>query len=169
VPEPGVTKTESELNAEHNALRAEHGLSPLNLEPHLLQAARAHASYMARVRRMGHFGIGDGTPWSRITATGYVWSAAGENVAWNQPDVETVMADWMSSLGHRANILSSAYTQMGAAVGYDDKGEPYWCVVFASPSTAGSIPLVASPPEPYSEADYGYLVPPATTSPEPSK
>ena len=55
-------------------------------------------------------------PWDRMTAAGYSWSTAGENIAAVYSSPAAVMAGWMASSGHRANILSTGYREIG--VGY---------------------------------------------------
>jgi hypothetical protein len=52
-------------------------------------------------------------PWDRMVAAGYSYSSAAENIAWGYSDPAAVMAGWMSSSGHRANILSTSYREMG--------------------------------------------------------
>lgn len=121
----------------HNAERSKHGLKPLVLNAKLTEAAQKHSDFQAKVNRMAHFGIGDGDPWARIRATGYQYGYAGENVAGNQADAASVVKDWMWSPGHRANILSSRYTEFGG--GMADAGHgPYWTTDFASPGGAES-------------------------------
>jgi hypothetical protein len=56
-------------------------------------------------------------PWDRMTAAGYTnWSYAAENIAAGYSTPEQVMAGWMQSSGHRANILSTSLREIG--VGY---------------------------------------------------
>ena len=47
---------------------------------------------------------------ARITAAGYAWSRAAENIAAGQRDPAAVMAAWMDSAGHRRNILAGFRT-----------------------------------------------------------
>jgi uncharacterized protein YkwD len=49
----------------------------------------------------------------RITATGYVWSSYGENIAAGQRTMASVMTGWQNSAGHCANLMSSGVTQIG--------------------------------------------------------
>ena len=81
---------------------------------------------MARTGRLTH--NGEGRPADRVTAAGYRWSWVGENVA-EARDPVTAMAMWMDSPGHRDNILSTTFTQMG----YGQAGG-YSCAVFAAPA-----------------------------------
>jgi len=57
-------------------------------------------------------------PWDRMTAAGYTWNAAAENIAAGQSTPETVMAAWMASSGHRASILSAGYREIGVGYSY---------------------------------------------------
>lgn len=139
-PSPIPDSVVMQLLQAHNQARQQNNLPPLALNADLQAAAQNHASYMAKVDKLAHSLIGDGTPWSRIEAAGYSYQVAGENIAWNQADVPTVMASWMNSPGHRANILGSAYQDVGLAVAYDAKGEPYWCVDFGQKLSTQSSP-----------------------------
>jgi len=56
-------------------------------------------------------------PWDRMNAAGYSWNAAAENIAAGYSTPADVIAGWMASSGHRANILSTSYREIG--VGYD--------------------------------------------------
>ena len=69
----------------------------------------------------------------RLAAVGYAYMQAAENVAWNQRDAQAAVARWMSSTGHRANILDPGLTEIGAAMARSSRGEPYWIQVFGRP------------------------------------
>jgi uncharacterized protein YkwD len=58
----------------------------------------------------------------------------GENLAFNYPDPNSVMAAWMGDSGHRANILNADYTQIGVGIAYDSQGEPYYTQDFGAPA-----------------------------------
>jgi hypothetical protein len=59
------------------------------------------------------------TPFQRMTAAGYDWNTAAENIAAGYPTPEDAMAGWMNSLGHRTNILSTAYRELGVGHAHD--------------------------------------------------
>jgi uncharacterized protein YkwD len=61
---------------------------------------------------------------------GISYSSAGENIAKGQRTPQEVMNAWMNSSGHRANILSSSFTQIG--VGYDSRANT-WVQMFIRP------------------------------------
>ena len=90
---------------------------------------------MAQLQQMEHNlpGATYPTPADRLAAADYVWRTFGENIAFNYRSPEEVMRGWMGSSGHRANILSISFTEMGAAVARDAQGRPYWVQVFGAP------------------------------------
>jgi uncharacterized protein YkwD len=52
----------------------------------------------------------------RISATGFHWSQAGENIATGYPTPTSVVAGWMASTGHCENILDPAFRYVGTGV-----------------------------------------------------
>lgn len=62
--------------------------------------------------------------------------AAGENIAYGQPDCASVMTAWMNSDGHRANILNNNFTHLVVGV-YEVQMSGYtrihWVQLFISP------------------------------------
>lgn len=118
----------NELLNLHNAERAKVGLKPFVHDARLQAAAQDHADYMAKVGKMAHFGIGDGDDAARVAKRGYTWSSLDENVAKGQTSAAQVVADWMTSDGHRRNILGHDTDFGGAVAGV------YWCTVFATPA-----------------------------------
>ena len=61
---------------------------------------------------------------------GYSYSAAGENIA-HHATIEKAQAAFLSSPGHRKNIMSSAYTKVGIGVARDKQGFVYLTQIFA--------------------------------------
>jgi uncharacterized protein YkwD len=53
---------------------------------------------------------------SRITAAGFVWRSAGENIATGFSTPRTVVQGWMGSTGHCQNILNPTYRSVGTGV-----------------------------------------------------
>lgn len=100
-----------------------------------MEAARIHAEQMASAQRAAHTISGARYPTmqDRINAVGYAYMEIAENVAWNQLSAQEVVAGWMTSSGHRGNILEPAFTEMGAAMARSSRGEPYWIQVFGRP------------------------------------
>ena len=65
-----------------------------------------------------------------LRSHGYSFTSVGENIA-HHATVEKSQAAFMSSTGHRANILGSQWTKVGIGVCYDDQGYVYVTQVFA--------------------------------------
>jgi uncharacterized protein YkwD len=114
-----------------NAERRRWGRRPLRLNRHLMRVARRHAANMARWNMMSH-NLG-GSVSQRIAAHGVAMRSAGENIAQGQRGAQHVMNTWLASSGHRNNILSTGYSDIGVAVAYSNSGTPYWVQVFANP------------------------------------
>jgi uncharacterized protein YkwD len=53
---------------------------------------------------------------ARITAVGYVWRSAGENIATGFQTPAGVVRAWMASTGHCQNILNPTYANVGTGV-----------------------------------------------------
>jgi uncharacterized protein YkwD len=106
-----------------NGERADRGLSALRLNDQLKRAALAHGADMVDHLYFSHAGRDGSQPAERIRAVGYLASGGawriGENLAWGTGDLATpksIMAAWMNSPGHRANILQPDYREIGFGV-----------------------------------------------------
>jgi serralysin len=141
-----------------NIERSKLSLSPLTFNTQLLNAAETHSQNMALQDFFSHTGKDGSSLGSRISATGYQFSAAAENIAGGSSTPEQVVSSWMNSSGHRANILNPNLKEIG--IGYyflaDDTGSVnfnhYWTQVFAT-SLDGSVnpaptPTPTPPPTP---------------------
>jgi uncharacterized protein YkwD len=146
-PAPTPGDVAARLLAEHNRARAAAGLPALAPDVALMSAARSHAAWMASKGAMAHQRIGDGDLAMRLHAVSYAARSAGENIAQGQRDVAQVMAAWLSSPGHRANILG-AFSGAGMAMARAADGSPFWCAVFGTPASRAGADA-ASMPGPY--------------------
>jgi uncharacterized protein YkwD len=107
----GLSSSESALLRELNRVRAEHGLGQLRYDPHLERAARAHTREMLRTDVFAHGAFG-----SRLLLFNVTGSPAGENIAWGvgaRGSARGVVAGWLASPEHRANLLRSSFTRVG--------------------------------------------------------
>lgn len=102
-----------------NVERAKAGCGALALNDRLAGAAQNYSDTMARTNTFSHTGADGSTMTSRITAAGYTYSSAGENIARGQKDAAAVMDSWMNSPGHRANILNCGFTEIGIGLHRD--------------------------------------------------
>lgn len=66
------------------------------------------------------------------TAITTKYKTSGENIAAGQSNATEVFNSWMNSAGHKKNILSPNFTQMGVAVYYDANStyQYYWTQLF---------------------------------------
>jgi uncharacterized protein YkwD len=104
-----------------NRERTRRGESPLVTDTRLQQAAQAHTQSMASENYFEHIGPGGETPLSRMRATGYISSPrmgyeVGENIGWGtlwEGSPQAVVAAWMASPPHRANILDPRFRNTG--------------------------------------------------------
>jgi uncharacterized protein YkwD len=98
---------------------------------------------MARQRILNH--TLDGKTFDqRITAAGYRFSAAGENI-YVGASAAQAMAFWMRSPGHQRNLLSPDYKEIGLGVKPGSARQQYWTQVFAMPLPAAPIPSSPQP------------------------
>lgn len=104
-----------------NEERAKQGLAPLTPSAELTRAACVRAGEI--VSQFSHTRP-DGTAWSTVSS-----AAFGENIAKGQRNAERVMAAWMSSSGHKANILRESYGSIGVCA-YKVGGTIYWVQLF---------------------------------------
>jgi uncharacterized protein YkwD len=108
---------------------------PLRWNDLLAEAARQHAEDMARYDYFEHVGRDGSKSRDRIKRTGYKSRDSGENIAVGQRSAEAVVAVWMGSEGHCANMMEPAFTEMGAALAVNSRSETgaYWAQVFGTP------------------------------------
>jgi hypothetical protein len=99
-----------------NQERSASGLNTLNQNSKLASAAMAKAENMFEEQYWDHFGPNGETPWQFITAAGYNYVYAGENLAKGFRTSEGVVEAWMASPTHRDNILSKNYKDIGVAI-----------------------------------------------------
>lgn len=119
-----------------NIERANAGAAPLVLDEALCNAANMRAIEMDCTGVFGHKRPNDHSCFEVYDICNVEWqNACGENIAAGQATPEDVMKSWLSSAGHKANILSPEYTKMG--LGYSNSGcgageySHYWAQEFA--------------------------------------
>ncbi|MFE7040180.1 CAP domain-containing protein [Streptomyces atratus] len=107
-----------------NQERAKVGCSPVTASASLASLAQDFSDDMAARGFFDHTDPDGRTPWDRASKAG-VQGLGGENIARGQADPQAVMDSWMSSDGHRANILNCDYRTLGVGVHYGSGG-PWW-------------------------------------------
>lgn len=93
----------------------------------LEKAAYDHSRDMFQNKYFSHTGSDGTSSGDRISNAGYNWRWYGENIAEGYPTEKDVVAGWLSSPGHCANIMNKNYKEMGVA-----KVGDYWTQDFGS-------------------------------------
>ena len=113
-----------------NIERARAGLQPLAQNWEVSRVARYKSQDFINRNYFAHNSPTYGTPFEMLTSFGILFSAAAENIARGQSSPAAVMNTWMNSAGHRANILSTLYNQIGVGVARDSRGTLFWTQMF---------------------------------------
>ena len=142
------SRSEAQFVSLINQARSERGRSTLVARGDLAALARRHSRRMAA----------DGTIYHNRNLSNEIpgnWRAAGENVGMG-PDVETLHEAFMSSPGHKANIIDNEFNQVGIGIAVRD-GTIYVTEVFVGrtmsrrrpqPRAAPVVTEVAQRPRP---------------------
>lgn len=102
---------------------------PLAMNAALRCAARVHAADMGARQYFDHVNPEGENPGDRLARAGYAASTWGENIALGYPSPEAVVAGWMASDGHCANIMRAAFSEIGVGYGAGN----LWTQVFGAP------------------------------------
>jgi uncharacterized protein YkwD/stress response protein SCP2 len=127
-----LTRTTSEVVDLTNRERARHGLPPLAVDPRLTTAAQAHSADMIARAFYSHTSPDGSRPWDRAAAAGATRRSIGENIACGQRSPAEVVAGWMNSPGHRANILKPDFTHIGIGFAGGGSAGTYWTQLFGA-------------------------------------
>ncbi|MEG1410554.1 MAG: CAP domain-containing protein [Terrisporobacter sp.] len=122
-----------------NVERSKRGLKPLKLNTKLSSVATTKSQDMVNKNYFSHTSPTYGSPFNMMKQFGISYSAAAENIAKGQTTPEQVMKSWMNSSGHRANILSANYTELGVGVAKSSNETTYWTQMFIKPSKNNSM------------------------------
>lgn len=133
IPNYDATKSiENQVIQLTNQERAKYGLKPLKANWELSRVARYKSADMRDKNYFSHTSPTYGSPFDMMKNFGISYRSAGENIAAGQTTAQQVVQAWMNSEGHRKNILSASYTEIG--VGYASGGSKshYWTQMFIS-------------------------------------
>jgi uncharacterized YkwD family protein/spore coat assembly protein SafA len=129
----GIKSLESEVVKLVNVERSKQGLQPLKENWQLSRVARYKSADMAAKNYFSHTSPTYGSPFRMMESFGIKYSSAGENIAYGQKTPQQVMTAWMNSPGHRSNIMSPSYSQIGVGYATNKSGTPYWTQMFIRP------------------------------------
>jgi uncharacterized protein YkwD len=106
-----------------NRERSNHGLPRLRGNRRLHRSAARYSRDMVRRKFFSHVSPGGSSPTDRIKSSGYLRGAGawaiGENLAWGGGSLASPLGTvraWMNSPGHRANILSRNFREIGIGI-----------------------------------------------------
>ena len=117
----GYSALAAEVVQQTNMERAARGLTELRVDSELTRAATVRAREL--VESFSHTRP-DGSSWSTVSG-----AVSSENIARGHDSADRVMAAWMSSDGHRDNILRASYTRIGVCA-LEAGGVLYWVQLF---------------------------------------
>jgi uncharacterized protein YkwD len=117
-----LSAVESNLLAEVNEVRRSRGLRGLRISRALTAAADYHSRQMLHHGFFEHESRGGGAFWKRVErfygSSGFRAWEVGENLAYGSPELSPAAAVrmWMNSPGHRENLLSRSWREIGLGV-----------------------------------------------------
>ena len=115
-----------------NQQRLAHGCRAVRVDPVLTRLALEHSQDMAEHSYFSHDSRNGRSPFDRMTAAGYRYSVAAENIAAGQRTPADVVRAWMASPGHRANILNCTLAQIGVGFALGGSYGTYWAQDFGT-------------------------------------
>lgn len=121
ITKPGILGYSSEITAQKvfdqtNIERQKNGLPPLVYNETLSKSAKAKAEDMFANDYWAHNSPQGKNPWTFFDQVGYKYSVAGENLAKDFNNTDSLMKAWMASPTHKANIVHNSYQEIGIAV-----------------------------------------------------
>jgi uncharacterized protein YkwD len=123
----GLSDLRAQVVAEVNAERRANGLSALQSDIRLEDAAQGLACDNAARQTVSHTLANGAGLQGRLRAVGYRFSAASENVQTGADSPADVVAWWMVSSGHRTNILTRGISDIGVGIAVSS-GQVYWVI-----------------------------------------
>lgn len=151
IAKPGILGYSSEITVQKvldqtNNERIKLGLEPLVYSPVLSESAKEKAQDMFADNYWAHNSPQGKTPWTFFDAVGYKYSTAGENLAKDFYNTDSLVFTWMNSPTHKANIVNSKYKEIGIAVVNGTLGDIKTTLIvqhFGAPLVATSKEIVA--------------------------
>lgn len=108
----------SEIIGLSNQYRTNASLSALITNQTLTNSAQSKAEHMAANSYFAHDAPDGTSPWDFFAAQGYAYTSAGENLALTNQSASSVVDGWYNSPGHRANMMSATFTEVGYGIAF---------------------------------------------------
>lgn len=127
-----LNNLETEVLKFVNIERQKAGIQPLIWDETLRASARYKANEMLQYNYFDHTSPYTGSPWDVAKKLGYSYVSFGENIysseGYAEADItaESIVASWMNSPGHKANILNVKFGKMGAGAVYSPDNETFY-------------------------------------------
>lgn len=99
-----------------NEYRVANGVAPLHADNQLMKAANDRMKHMEEESYWNHQSPDGVTPFVWLKVRDYNYKIAGENLATGFETARLLVESWMESPGHRANILSTDYEDVGVSI-----------------------------------------------------
>lgn len=99
----------------------------------LTRAAAAHVQDMVTQDFFDHAGSDGRNVGDRMTAAGYRWRAAGENLALGPASIAAAVQGWLASPGHCAALMDARFRDLGLACVRNAGGRPLWTMTLGTP------------------------------------
>ena len=113
-----------------NVERSKKGLRELSFNTQLSNVATLKSQDMINKNYFSHTSPTYGSPFDMMKQFNISYRTAGENIAKGQRTPAEVVNAWMNSQGHRENILSPNFTEIGIGVAKSSNGTLYWTQMF---------------------------------------
>lgn len=122
-----VTGFESEMLTIINQYRAEVGAAPLTTTTALNNAAAERAK--ETIEKFDHTRPDGRSCFTILPEFNISYRTCGENIAWGQRTVSSVMTAWYNSEGHKTNMQNADFGHVGFGC-YTYNGTRYWVQLF---------------------------------------
>ena len=123
------TGPETELLDIINQERTAHNRPTLTKNWELARLARYKTEEMQQLGYIGYISPAYGTPRQMLDSFGIPANSIAVNVAKGQESAHCAVRAWLTSPGHKKNLLEGSFTQAGVGLAYDQNGFPYWAII----------------------------------------
>lgn len=128
--DPKAAQFEKRVVELTNQARAAQGIKPLSYNWELSRMARHKSEDMRDRGYFSHQSPTYGSPFNMMKAYRIPFQAAGENIAAGQPSPDEVVKSWLTSPGHRRNIMNPGFSEIGCGVAFGGNMRIYWAQEF---------------------------------------
>jgi len=129
---PNAPEADADFASLLNNMRLDNGAGLVSHDSLLDQAAQDYAVLLLETNHFDHVGPDGSTMVERVNATGYEWSALGENLGTGQQNEQQIMDGWTGSPGHHANNINPVFTEFGLGF-VRDGTDTRWVLVLGTP------------------------------------